>query len=356
MRPQSLLTYPRHLHPGAWWLWAIGLAAAASRTTNPLLLVLILAVAGFVVSARRRELRGRPSYGAFLLLGLVVIVSASSSRRARRRRAGPDGAVHAAGGAAARLVSGLKLGGPVTLEAVLRAFYEGPQLAAILCCVGAANALASATPAAAIRAGRPLRGRHGLRVALTFAPQLVTDARRVRAAHRLRGGTRGAAASSGSRCRCSRVPSSGRWSWRRRWTPAGTAAPRATTAGVAPAHRVPDARRAARASARPLRPARRHARPGSGCPLLVAGVVAGRGGPAVGGRRDRRSRYRPDPWALPEWLVPAAASPRRGDVRQRRAPRPRSSTSRTGRWCPGASCWPAPACWWPCCPRSWPRR
>src|ERR671939_669735 len=24
------------LHPGAWWLWALGLGTAASRTTNPL--------------------------------------------------------------------------------------------------------------------------------------------------------------------------------------------------------------------------------------------------------------------------------------------------------------------------------
>ena len=53
MRPQSLPTFPRHLHPGAWWLWAIGLAAAASRTQNPVPLLLILVVAGLVVAARR---------------------------------------------------------------------------------------------------------------------------------------------------------------------------------------------------------------------------------------------------------------------------------------------------------------
>ena len=47
---------PRLLHPAAWWAWAIGLAMAASRTTNPLLLALVLAVAGYVV-AGRRELR-----------------------------------------------------------------------------------------------------------------------------------------------------------------------------------------------------------------------------------------------------------------------------------------------------------
>ena len=37
---------PRPLHPGAWWLWALGLATAASRTTNPLLLGLILVLLG----------------------------------------------------------------------------------------------------------------------------------------------------------------------------------------------------------------------------------------------------------------------------------------------------------------------
>ena len=41
------------LHPGAWWLWALGLGTAASRTTNPLLLALLIAASGYVVAARR---------------------------------------------------------------------------------------------------------------------------------------------------------------------------------------------------------------------------------------------------------------------------------------------------------------
>ena len=45
----------RWLHPGAWWAWALGLAAAASRTTNPLLLVLLVLAAGVVVNARRPD-------------------------------------------------------------------------------------------------------------------------------------------------------------------------------------------------------------------------------------------------------------------------------------------------------------
>jgi hypothetical protein len=63
---------PRLLHPAAWWAWAIGLAVAASRTTNPLLLALVVAVAGYVVAARR-ELGAPSPFGAFLRLGLLVI-------------------------------------------------------------------------------------------------------------------------------------------------------------------------------------------------------------------------------------------------------------------------------------------
>ena len=35
---------PRDLHPVAWWSWAIGLAVAASLTTNPYLLSVALVV------------------------------------------------------------------------------------------------------------------------------------------------------------------------------------------------------------------------------------------------------------------------------------------------------------------------
>ena len=34
----------RWLHPAAWWLWALGLGAAATRTANPLLLGLIIGI------------------------------------------------------------------------------------------------------------------------------------------------------------------------------------------------------------------------------------------------------------------------------------------------------------------------
>ena len=77
---------PRSLHPGAWWLWALGLAAAASRTTNPLLLALILAVACLVVAAAARDaawaLGFRSTCGS---AAFVVTIARRLPRRARRR-------------------------------------------------------------------------------------------------------------------------------------------------------------------------------------------------------------------------------------------------------------------------------
>ena len=72
MRPEHLPTFPHSLHPGAWWLWAIGLTAA-SRTQNPVPLLMIVAVTGFVVAARRGDAPWARSYVAFLKLSLVVI-------------------------------------------------------------------------------------------------------------------------------------------------------------------------------------------------------------------------------------------------------------------------------------------
>ena len=63
---------PRLLHPAAWWLWGLAMAAAASRTTNPFLLVLIIAVVGWVV-LERRELGMVNPFLPFLLIGLFAI-------------------------------------------------------------------------------------------------------------------------------------------------------------------------------------------------------------------------------------------------------------------------------------------
>ena len=44
---------PRQVHPGAWWSWALGLCLAASWTTNPLLLGLLVAVVVWLAPAQQ---------------------------------------------------------------------------------------------------------------------------------------------------------------------------------------------------------------------------------------------------------------------------------------------------------------
>lgn len=304
MRPVDRITFPRHLHPGAWWLWSLGLAAAASRTQNPVPLLLILAVTGFVVTARKSNAPWAKSYGAFLKLALIVIairivfqaVLSSGSQGSTILVTLPEIPLPGE--------TGIKLGGVISLEAVLRAFYEGLQLATILCCIGAANSLGSARRLLRYVPGALYEIGVACVIALTFAPQLVTDAVRVRAAHRLRGHR-----------------SRGLGTLKRLAMPVLEGALERSVELAAAMDsrgygRTTDATRVSRlltgvlvfggllgvsvgiyglldgTSATWL-----------GLPMLIAGSVVASVGIFFGGRRTGRTRYRPDPWAVPEWLV-----------------------------------------------------
>src|SRR5690606_4093104 len=131
-------------------------------------------------------------FKAYIVLGLVVI----AVRVGFRILLGGAGGEHVL----LRLpeiplpdaAAGIRLGGPVSAEAVLAAGYDGMRLATLLLCVGAANVLANpkrllkAVPGALHEVGVAVT------VALSVAPQLVESGQRVRRARRLRGdGVRG---------------------------------------------------------------------------------------------------------------------------------------------------------------------
>ena len=86
--------------------------------------------------------------------------------------------------------AGIRIGGPVSLEGMLAALYDGLRLATLLICVGAANVLANPKRLLKLVPGALHEFAVAVTVALTFAPQLVESAQRVRRARRLRGGTR----------------------------------------------------------------------------------------------------------------------------------------------------------------------
>jgi energy-coupling factor transport system permease protein len=183
---------PRWLHPGAWWLWSLCLAAAASQTTNPLLLGLLICAAVVVVAARKPNAPWGKSFEFFLFLGAMIVTIRVLFQFVFGAGLGTTVLFELPGISFPDWMSGLRLGGPVTLEALLGAFYDGLRLAAIAIVIGAANSLASPTrllkavPTALYELGVSIV------VALTFVPQLTADAGRIREMRRLRGrNTRG---------------------------------------------------------------------------------------------------------------------------------------------------------------------
>ena len=294
----------RLLHPGAWWLWAGGLAAAAMQTTNPLLLGGIVAVVAFVVAARRQPTPWSRSFGSFLKLALVLVAFRMVMQIIFGQRI--DGTVlfTLPSIQLPDFMAGVVVGGPVTLELLVDAIYTSLRLATVLVCFGAVNALCSpyrllrTMPAALYEAGVVVT------VSLSFAPQLVLAIGRVRDARRLRGrptkglqGIRGMAlpvledalersvtlaASMDARGYGRRGDLSRRSSW---------IAAVATVVGMVAlcvgVYALLDV-------AAP--PVLRLPMLGIGSACVAVALIAR-------GRHSQRTRYEPDPWALPEWIV-----------------------------------------------------
>ncbi|WP_347350065.1 energy-coupling factor transporter transmembrane component T [Intrasporangium sp.] len=177
----------RLLHPTAWWLWGLGLATAASRTTNPALLLLVIGVCVLVVTQRGDPAAPNPMR-AFLVIGAVIVVLRVLVTIVLGNGVYGDTVLFTLPQVPLPdWAAGVRLGGPVALEPLLFAIYDSLRLAAILACVGAANALASPRrllrhlPATLYDVGTAVV------VGLTFAPRLLTDARAVRSARTLRG-------------------------------------------------------------------------------------------------------------------------------------------------------------------------
>ena len=303
----TLRARTRDLHPLGWWVWALGLAAAASRTTNTLLLGLVLGVACLVVVLRRTDAPWALGFRLYLVLGLVVVVLRLAFRVL-------FGSSYAAPDAHVLLdlpevplpewTTGLTLLGPVTAESLAAGFADGLRLATILICVGAANTLANprrllaALPAALYEVGSAVV------IALSLFPQLAESVDRVRRARRLRGDVaRGVGAlrrivvpvleDALDRSLDLAAGMDARGYGRRG---SATAAQRRLTGALllggliglcVGAYAVLDS-----TAPRAL-----------GMPLLGLAVLTAVAGVATAGARVERTRYRPDLWRVPESLV-----------------------------------------------------
>ncbi|MET8687827.1 energy-coupling factor transporter transmembrane component T [Streptomyces sp. NPDC004732] len=292
------------LHPGAWWVWAIGLGTAASRTTNPLLIGMLIGVAGYVVAARRTSAPWAKSYGAFVKLGLVVIaIRLVFAIVLGSPIPGTHIVVTLPEVPLPDWAKGVRIGGRVTAEGLAFALYDGIRLAGLLICVGAANALASPSRLLKSLPGALYEVGVAVVVAMTFAPNLITDVQRLRAARRLRGrpdkGVRGLLqvglpVLEGALERSVSLAAAMDARGFGRTTPVPAGVRRATTAltlgglmGVCVGtYGLLTAQGAS-----------------YGLPALAVGLLAALAGLRLGGRRSVRTRYRPDPWGVRAWLV-----------------------------------------------------
>lgn len=177
----------RDLHPVAWWVWALGLAAAASMTTNPLVLLLVVAAAALVVALRRGDHPWAKAFELYLVLGLVIVVIRVVFRIVLGAADGTRVLLYLPEIPLPAWAAGIRLLGPVTSEALLAGFYDGLRLAAIVIAIGAANALAN--PKRLLKSLPPALYEVGsaLVVAVTVLPQVADSVRRVRSARHLRG-------------------------------------------------------------------------------------------------------------------------------------------------------------------------
>ncbi|MCB0914673.1 MAG: energy-coupling factor transporter transmembrane protein EcfT [Actinobacteria bacterium] len=305
--PTSVGLRGRWLHPVAWWLWALGLATAASRTTNPALLVLIVVVAGTVVAARRPQAPWSRSFGVFLRLGLIIVAIRVVFQVVFGLPQGTTVLFTLPTVDLPDWLAGVRLGGSITAESLVFALYDGLRLATVLACLGAASSLASpyrllkAMPAALYEVGVSVV------VALSFAPALVTDLQRVRTARRLRGrptsGIRGLTGSampvfSGALDRSIALAAAMDSRGYGRMADLSPRDRRITAALVLGGllgtclglYVLLDGSIAAPA----------------GLPVFLLGLAAALLGLLRGGRRNTRTRYRPDPWRTPEWITAAS--------------------------------------------------
>jgi energy-coupling factor transport system permease protein len=302
---------PRDLHPVAWWLWAIGLALAASMTTNPLILLMLIGVAALVVSLRRSEQPWGRSFRLYVWLGVLIVVVRVVFRLVFSGDFPgpvlldlptvplPDFVTNA----------GITLVGPIYAQSLLFALYDGLRLATIVICVGAANSLAN--PKRLLRSVPPALYEIGtaLVVAVSVFPQFADSVRRVRAAQALRAGETGRV----GRLRRLLVPvledalerslalAAGMDARGYGRSGAATPAQRRTTGALmllglggicVGTYAVLD-----------------HTAPRFlALPMLAVGLLAAVAGLHSSGRRVERTVYRADPWRWPELAVVAAGA------------------------------------------------
>jgi len=299
---------PRNLHPGAWWGWAIGCAVVASRTTNPLLLGLVIAICCLTVLLRRGSAPWSMAFRLYVLLA-VFIVALRLVFRVVFSADGPTVIINLPVIALPGALGSVHLFGPVSAEALIMTGTSAMQLAAMVIAIGAANALANPKRLLAAVPGALYTWGTVTVIAISVFPQLAESVVRVRRTQQLRGKsgkgahlirqvalpvladgldrslTLAGAMDSRGYGRSALVPTTTR-NATSGLLMASTLAICVGVYGLLDTGRTPM---------------------WMGAPIILVGLVFGLAGLRLAGRRVTRTRYRPDKMAAAEWLTLGSA-------------------------------------------------
>jgi energy-coupling factor transport system permease protein len=171
----------------SWWLWALGIAVATTRSpgiASTVILIIALVVVVALCHAGSAFSRAFPAYLA--LAGAVVVIRVAFYVFVGIK-SGADVLIPLPRIPLPEWAAGIALLGPVTASGLLAAVSAGLALAVLLLCFGAAVALTN--PQRTLRslpASLHLLGTPAV-IAMTVAPQLVESWQRVRRAQALRG-------------------------------------------------------------------------------------------------------------------------------------------------------------------------
>ena len=301
---------PRVLHPAAWWGWALGCAVVASRTINPVLLGLVIAIVCLTVVVRRGSAPWALAFRMYVYLACLIVVLRVGFR-ILFSAAGPTVLLRLPTITIPGL-SSLRLLGPVSAEALLSAGQSGLQLAAMVMAIGAANALANPKRLLASVPGALYEWGAVVVIALSVFPQLAESLVRVHRARQLRAETgHGISARSKGvhliRTVAMPVLSDG---LDRSLTLASAMDSRGygRSAAVAPRTRKLTSLMLVVSSLALCVGAyglldTGHLPVWIGAAMVVTGLVVGLAGLKASGRRVVRTRYRPDRMKAPEWVV-----------------------------------------------------
>lgn len=174
-------------HPVSWWIWAIGIAVATTRSPGIVSTVILLAALVAVVWICHERSAFSRAFPAYLALAAFVVIIRVVFYVLVGIKTGGDVLVPLPRIPLPDWAGGIALLGPVTASGLLSAVSAGLALAALLVCFGAAVALTN--PQRTLRslpASLHLLGTSAV-IAMTLAPQLVESWHRVRRAQALRG-------------------------------------------------------------------------------------------------------------------------------------------------------------------------